>query len=81
MKKKEVLNEIIGWYGALAIMGAYFLNSFYIIESNSFWYQFLNVTGAIGIVLISFVKKAYQSMVLNIIWVIIGTIALIKILS
>lgn len=77
---KEKMMEIIGWYGALAIIGAYFLSSFSIISSQTAFYQILNVTGAIGIVLISLRKKVYQPAVLNIIWTVIGLIALLKII-
>lgn len=70
--------EIFGWYGTVAIIAAYFLNSFGLIESSSLIYQLLNATGAIGIVLISLQKKAWQPMTLNIIWFTIGVIAIIK---
>jgi hypothetical protein len=38
----------------------------------------LNGTGAIGIVIVSFSKKAYQPGVLNSIWTIIAAVAIIK---
>lgn len=72
--------EIFGWYGAVAIVGAYALVSFSIIQSNSVLYQLLNLTGAIGIVAVSLAKKAYQPATLNIIWTVIAAIALIKLL-
>ncbi|HHD80157.1 MAG TPA: hypothetical protein ENK99_00905 [Campylobacterales bacterium] len=77
---KKILDEIIGWYGAIAIILAYALLSFNIIVSESIVYQLLNATGAIGIVYISFKKKAYQPGVLNIIWTIIAIVAIIRIL-
>ena len=77
---KKILDEIIGWYGAIAIVSAYALLSFNIIVSESIVYQLLNATGAIGIVYISFKKKAYQPGVLNIIWTIIAIVAIIRIL-
>jgi hypothetical protein len=40
----------------------------------------LNGTGALGIVLISFHKRAYQPGVLNIIWTLIALVAIAKIL-
>ncbi|TAL20192.1 hypothetical protein EPN90_01500 [Patescibacteria group bacterium] len=70
--------EIFGWYGTVAIVGAYALVSFSIIQSDSALYQLLNLTGAIGIVAVSLVKKAYQPATLNIIWTVIAAIALIK---
>lgn len=75
----RLLVEIIGWYGTVAIVGAYALNSFNIIGSNSLLYQILNLTGAIGIVALSLSKKAYQPATLNAIWTIIALIAIIKI--
>ncbi|MDO8529368.1 MAG: hypothetical protein Q7S18_01740 [bacterium] len=74
----KILEEIVGWYGTIAIVSAYALLSFGIINSDSSLYQILNATGALGIVVISFKKKAYQPGVLNIIWTVIAVIALIK---
>ena len=51
--------EIFGWYGAMAILLAYALVSFSYIEPTNIWYQVLNGTGALGIVAVSFYKKAY----------------------
>ncbi len=53
----KTLIEIIGWYGTVAIVGGYALNSFNIIGSNSLLYQILNLTGAIGIVALSLQKS------------------------
>ena len=78
--KAEIFNEIIGWYGTIAIVGAYALLSFNAISSESLTYQLLNATGALGIVVISFKKKAYQPGVLNIIWTAIAIVAIIKII-
>ena len=78
---KDKIIEIFGWYGTIVIVVAYFLVSFGLLSSNNLWYQILNATGAIGIITISFYKKAYQPGVLNIIWTIIALIAIVKILS
>lgn len=74
------MTEIVGWYGTVAIIGAYALSSFNIISPQTIIYQLLNVTGAMGIVVVSFNKKVYQPAVLNIIWTIIGAVALLKII-
>jgi hypothetical protein len=76
----RILIEIIGWYGALAILLAYTLVSFEIIHSQSIEYQMLNFTGALGIFAVSFQKKVYQAATLNIVWALIALIALISIL-
>jgi hypothetical protein len=76
MKNKNILYEIIGWYGTLAIILAYAGNSFNLITSNSLAYQLLNFTGAIGIITISLHKKVYQSVALNIVWGVVAIIAI-----
>jgi len=76
---KRLLAGIIGWYGVLAMLLAYALLSFNVIASNDIIYQLLNFTGAIGIVVISLIKKAYQPATLNTIWAIIALIALLTI--
>jgi hypothetical protein len=78
---KNAMTQIIGWYGTFAIVTAYFLNSFKILDSGNIWYQLLNATGAIGVAVISFSKKAYQPMVLNIVWTVIGIIAIVNIVK
>jgi len=77
---QKIIDEIFGWYGTFAIILAYALVSFGILSPSSSIYQILNGTGALGIVYISFKKKAYQPGVLNIIWAIIALIAIIKLL-
>ncbi|MFA6105456.1 MAG: hypothetical protein WC725_02535 [Patescibacteria group bacterium] len=72
------ISEIIGWYGTAAILLAYALLSFGVLSSNNIFYQLLNITGALGLVIISFRKKTYQPGILNIIWSIIAAIAIIK---
>ena len=78
--QRNVKDEIIGWYGTVAIVLAYALSSFGVMSSSSLIYQILNATGALGIVYISFKKKAFQPGVLNIIWVVIAVIATINII-
>jgi len=82
MKKisnKQVFAEIAGWYGATAILAAYALVSFNIIEGSGLWFQLLNLTGALGIIAISTYKKVKQSIVLNIFWSIVAIVALVRI--
>ena len=76
MKK---LVDIYGWCGMTAIVVAYALVSFSVIKPEGLTYQILNGAGALGIVLISFVKRAYQPAILNLIWTIIAAVAIVKI--
>jgi hypothetical protein len=82
MRKKHnnKLVELLGWYGTVAIIGAYALLSFAIIKQDSLLYQVLNLTGAVGILIETYTKKDFQPAVLNIIWSIIALIAIFQIL-
>lgn len=80
MKIKQVIDETIGWYGTIAIVGAFAMVSFEVLAPTSLFYQILNGTGALGIVYISLKKKAYQPGVLNIIWAVIAGIAIVRLL-
>ena len=71
--------ELVGWYGVLAILAAFAMNSFAILSSQSFAYQLLNLTGALGIIISSLAKKDYQPVFLNIVWLIVAGIVLIKV--
>lgn len=82
MKKisnKQLFAEVAGWYGAIAILSAYTLVSFAVIEGNGLWFQVLNLTGALGIIAISTYKKVKQTIVLNIFWSIVAIVALVRI--
>lgn len=75
----SLVAEIIGWYGTGAIVLAYVLVSFGVLGSDNVWFQLLNLSGALGVLVISLTKKAYQPATLNVIWAIIALVALIKI--
>lgn len=76
---KQKIDEAIGWYGTTAIVVAYFLVSFGFISGESVFFQMLNITGAMGVLWISWVKKVWQSVTLESIWAIIGIVALVRI--
>lgn len=76
--KKSI--EIIGWYGAVAILLAYALNSFQAVSPDSLVYQLLNLTGALGIVAVSYVKKARQPAALNAVWAVVALVAIAQII-
>lgn len=78
---KDRVIEILGWYGICAILLAYALVSFDILVPSNPTYQILNLTGALGIVADTLYKKDYQPAVLNIVWAVVGLVALLKIIS
>jgi hypothetical protein len=81
MKMQRTVSEALGWYGVVAIVLAYVLLSFGIIPADNVWYQALNLTGAIGIVIDALNQKNYQPAVLNVIWAGVALIALVNILT
>ena len=76
--KTDIFFEIIGWYGAAAVMLAYALVSYRLVSPTGIAFQLLNISGAIGLIVISYKKKVWQSVSLNVIWAVIGIIALIQ---
>jgi hypothetical protein len=72
MTLTELLIEILGWGGALLILGAYVLVSMGKLDGRSKAFQWLNVIGASGFIVNSGYNGAMPSAVLNVIWVGIG---------
>ncbi len=77
---KNTITETLGWYGTLAIIVAYILVSFDYLSSGNIWFQILNGTGAVGIIIVSLHKRVYQPAVLNTIWAVIALVAIVKVL-
>jgi len=79
--KKTFLTELVGWYGVIALLGAYAAVSFGYLTSGDILFQVLNVTGALGIVIDALAQKNWQPVVLNIVWGTVAIVSLIRILS
>ena len=76
MSFNELLVEIVGWAGALLILGAYALLTAERVTSRSPLYQAMNVAGAAGFIVNGWWHGAIPSAVLNVIWMMIGVTAL-----
>lgn len=72
--------EWLGWYGVVATLLAYALLSAGFFSAQSLWYQGLNLTGALGVTVETYVRHDYQPFWLNLIWAGIALVALISIL-
>jgi purine-cytosine permease-like protein len=70
--------EIIGWVGTILIVGAYFLNINGKVKSTSIPYILSNLVGGILFSIYTFVHHTYPNMVVNVVWVIIAIVALMK---
>ncbi len=71
--------EITGWVGAFFALLAFSLNSFDIIGSQSVLYLGMYSAGCLLMALYGFSKKAPASWVLNIIFLVMGIIALTRV--
>ena len=73
--------EFVGWIGGALILAGYYLLSAGKVTAKSPSYQWLNVVGAAGFIANSGWNGAWPSAVLNVIWVGIGVVALIRIFA
>ena len=71
--------EAVGWIGALFALMAFSLNSFNLIGSQSLWYLGMYSIGCILMALYGYIKKAPASWVLNLIFLLVAFIALVRI--
>jgi hypothetical protein len=79
MTPLEFAIEVIGWSGAALILLAYLLLSMGRLTGQSAAYQWMNVFGAAGFIVNGWWHGALPSAVLNVIWMLIGGVALWRI--
>lgn len=70
------LTTTIGWVGTAFIVGAYALVSFGLVAPSDWVYQAMNVLGAVGVGVNVVVQKAWPAVALQVIWFVIGVVAL-----
>lgn len=74
----DMLVEVIGWLGSIAIVLAYGLNSYQKIRSDSIVFLLLNLVGGLFLMTYTYYKDAFANTFLNLVWVIIAVVALGK---
>lgn len=70
--------EILGWIGSIEVLIAYGLNAYQKIRSDSRSFYLLNLTGGIFLIVYTIYKEAYANAFINVVWVIIAAIAILK---
>jgi hypothetical protein len=80
MQTKNLLVEIVGWYGMAAILSAYTLINFHVLETDALIYILLNLTGSLGIVVNAYSKKSYPPAALNLVWMLIAIFGLVQLI-
>jgi len=74
MKQKD----IVGWFGVLMILLAFSLSTFDVIDTKSTIYGVMNITGALGIIISSYAKKDFQPVILNVVWLFVAVVGIIR---
>ena len=78
MSAVEIAVEVAGWTGALLILLGYLAITTGKLTGDSALYQWINVAGATGFVVNGWWHGAIPSAALNIVWLLIGSVALIR---
>ena len=68
--------EVVGWLGAVLILGSYALLSVGRLRADTLLYQLMNIVGAAGFVVNSGWNGAWPSAAMNVIWMGVGVYAL-----
>jgi TRAP-type C4-dicarboxylate transport system permease small subunit len=73
----DIFFEVVGWAGTVVILTGYFLLSIGRIP-NGRLYQWLNLAGAIGLLVNGAFHAAWPSAILNVVWSGIALFALVQ---
>lgn len=77
----EITLDVLGWVGTFLIVGAYALISSNRLHGTSLVYQSMNLIGSILVGANALYYGAYPSVGINVLWLIIGAVALQRIWS
>lgn len=72
MMPLELLIEMLGWIASVLIVGSYALNITGKLPASSKIYVLANIIGGVFFVVNTYFHKAYPSMFVNVVWVIIA---------
>jgi hypothetical protein len=78
---EQLAVEIVGWLGATLILLAYLFLSAGKLTGQSLVYQGMNVVGAAGFIINGWWHGALPSAALNVLWLMIGVFASIRLLK
>jgi uncharacterized membrane protein YjdF len=75
---QKVWIDSIGWLGSIFVVAAYFSVSYDRFRMSPFLYQLLNAAGSLCLIVNTAYYRAYPSASVNIIWLGIALMALIR---
>ena len=76
---EDIFMQIIGWAGVVFYVTSYALLSFERLRADSITYQLLNACGGLCLVIFSCSLADVPNIVVNLIWIIIALVSLIRI--
>jgi hypothetical protein len=71
----ELIVEIAGWLGVIFYVCAYLLLSIGMLKANGYYFHFLNVLGATGLIIDAAYHVDMPNLVVNVLWFVIGVFA------
>ncbi len=74
----NIVVNVIGWAGSVAVILAYALVSTRRVKGDSFSYQALNLVGGLFLIVNTLYYGAYPSSFVNLVWVGIAIFALVR---
>ena len=73
----QTVAAILGWSGAVMLLGAYGLVATHRLTSRGVSYHVLNLAGALGLTLYAISIAAWPNVVLNSFWTIVGVVGIV----
>jgi hypothetical protein len=74
----SIIVECIGWIGAIIVLIAFFMISTHRTDANKPIFHWLNIIGALGLIIHTSYNAAFPSAFVNVIWVAVAVFSLIK---
>ncbi len=77
--RTSFIENILGWFGVLLVLGAYILVSFDVVSAQSALFQGLMLLGSLGIMLVAYRRRDTQPLILNLIFALVALVSLVRI--
>lgn len=77
---RKLIEEIIGWVGSACILMAFLLTTLEMRVPISVDVLLLNLFGSLGVGWITWKRRAYPALALNLVWAFVATVGLLRLL-
>jgi len=78
MQDADLIVEIIGWAGTVMVVAAFMATTMEWLKPASLLALALNATGSVGILVNSWVHRAWPSVGINAVWIVIALAAFVR---